>query len=1047
MPLSKRNSLVTTLLTIILVNTIGGLPLNKMLIASAAETTVVKVEPALIEYRDYAVGKEFTFAIKIINVTNLYGFDISFRWNTTILEYVSHVVHVPKDTYSDGVLWNPVIQLPNTGVPNQTTGNYRVAFTSLGAPAFNGSGTVFTMTLRVKYHPRHPEPTLITKLELYATDLAAYLGGPISHQREEGTVILYAIPAEVRVDPEVIEYGVNATGQQFTISVRILNVTNLYHFGILLIWNTTFLEYVGHSIRVPKSSYPDGVLWDPVVLGADEVNIADGIYHIAYSSEDPAPSFNGSGTVFTMTFLVKHHPSEPEPTATIKLELYEAELFEADYTEILCTKKDGAIILRQIPKRRLSVEPAFIEFGNSNGDEIPIPGTKFSVAARIRNVANLYGFDVKFRWNTTFLQYVNRSVRIPQNTYADGVLWNPVFCLADQVNPATGTYWIAYSSSAPAPSFNGSGTIFTMTFQVIKQAYDFETGTPAVDPIDLMLDFVSVEFAERGGKPVTLAIEPATVRMWERSFELPPNPALKVMPSNVEKLPINSTFEINIWILGLNSSYDIASFNVTLNFNPAFIEASNLMKGEWAENYAEGTTEILKQIKNTVGTVTYAIELIPPRKQDPPTTGILFTVSFRVIYESLQYPPPSTELTLDPTSITDRVLGPILHTKWNGTYTANRPPPKAKFSWSPNSYLLPRGQTIIFNASESHHPLGGKIESYHWDFGDGTSEETTEPVTFHAYSTSGTMTVILNVTDYGGFWDTKGITLYIIEPPPRPYIAAEPTSNKFGPYPPQIVGQPFNISIYIRNLDTVWFLQHARFSLSYNATLIDIIGDSKNVTISSLWKGPNSVVIVRSQEATGKVTCTVRNPTVIPSGTELIVTMKFTIKHQGIYPAVDTSPITLSDISLTGSLGEIPTEYLIHAQIVIRGLSSPLRAYFTYSPSSPRINETVTFNASDSTPEAFIANYRWNLGGDNITTVSSSALTHKFSSSKTYNVTLTVTDIDGSNNTTWKTITVEPITKAAIDFTPYIGAGVAIAILSIVVIYYKKIRKPKRSPK
>ncbi|MFQ6074133.1 MAG: PKD domain-containing protein, partial [Candidatus Bathyarchaeia archaeon] len=61
-------------------------------------------------------------------------------------------------------------------------------------------------------------------------------------------------------------------------------------------------------------------------------------------------------------------------------------------------------------------------------------------------------------------------------------------------------------------------------------------------------------------------------------------------------------------------------------------------------------------------------------------------------------------------------------------------------------------------------PNGGEIESYVWDFGDNFTK-TGEIVT-HAYSTEGTFSVVLNVTDTEGLWDTSiaDITVYAIPP-------------------------------------------------------------------------------------------------------------------------------------------------------------------------------------------------------------------------------------------------------------------------------------------
>ena len=96
---------------------------------------------------------------------------------------------------------------------------------------------------------------------------------------------------------------------------------------------------------MPKDTYPDGVLWNPVISVMNEVNTTAGTYWIAYTSRWPAPTFNGSGTVFNMTFSVKHHPVQPEPTANIKLELYSTDLAASDSSSIPHTTQDGTVIL------------------------------------------------------------------------------------------------------------------------------------------------------------------------------------------------------------------------------------------------------------------------------------------------------------------------------------------------------------------------------------------------------------------------------------------------------------------------------------------------------------------------------------------------------------------------------------------------------------------------------------------------------------------------------------------------------------------------------
>jgi PKD repeat protein len=88
-------------------------------------------------------------------------------------------------------------------------------------------------------------------------------------------------------------------------------------------------------------------------------------------------------------------------------------------------------------------------------------------------------------------------------------------------------------------------------------------------------------------------------------------------------------------------------------------------------------------------------------------------------------------------------------------------------------------------------------------------------------------------------------------------------------------------------------------------------------------------------------------------------------------------------------------------------LPAPPTASFTYYPPQPFENETVTFDASSSTPNGgTIVSYEWNFGDGNITTMSEPIIVHTYSNAGTYNVILNVTDSEGAWNTTSKTIAV-----------------------------------------
>ncbi|MGB9741472.1 MAG: PKD domain-containing protein, partial [Candidatus Bathyarchaeales archaeon] len=91
--------------------------------------------------------------------------------------------------------------------------------------------------------------------------------------------------------------------------------------------------------------------------------------------------------------------------------------------------------------------------------------------------------------------------------------------------------------------------------------------------------------------------------------------------------------------------------------------------------------------------------------------------------------------------------------------------PIADFWWTP--YYPQRGENVTFDASTST-PDGGAIISYAWDFGDGNTTSTSNPITMHTYAATGDYIVTLNVTDSEGKWDTETKTITVV--PIRYYL-------------------------------------------------------------------------------------------------------------------------------------------------------------------------------------------------------------------------------------------------------------------------------------
>ena len=89
-----------------------------------------------------------------------------------------------------------------------------------------------------------------------------------------------------------------------------------------------------------------------------------------------------------------------------------------------------------------------------------------------------------------------------------------------------------------------------------------------------------------------------------------------------------------------------------------------------------------------------------------------------------------------------------------------------------------------------------------------------------------------------------------------------------------------------------------------------------------------------------------------------------------------------------------------------RSTNLPPVASFTFSPTSPTVGQTITFDASSSyDPDGSIVLYQWNFGDSNVTATTSPSITHTYSSAGTYTVTLTVRDDRGLTST--KSVTIE----------------------------------------
>ncbi len=373
--------------------------------------------------------------------------------------------------------------------------------------------------------------------------------------------------------------------------------------------------------------------------------------------------------------------------------------------------------------------------------------------------------------------------------------------------------------------------------------------------------------------------------------------------------------------------------------------------------------------------------------------------------------------------------------------------PNAFFTASPTSGDGPL--FVSFNANSSSDS-DGTIVSYSWDYGDGSNG--TGMTSSHTYTTAGTYTAELTVTDNDGLSDTHTVSITVSEPPapetPNAFFTASPTSGD-GP-----LFVSFNASGSSDSDGTIvsysWdygdgsngtgmtsshtYTTAGTYTAVLTVTDNDDLTDEYGVTIivTEPSAAPTAFFTLSPNSAAGDFTVDFdASDSSDDDGVILTYVWNFGdgnldtgVSTSHTYAAAGTYTVTLTVTDDDGLSDTFTASTTIEEPAI---LETPT-ALFTTNVISGTAPLFVAFDASGSTDaDGSILDYEWDFGDG--ATANGSGTSHTYTTAGTYATELTVTDNDGLTDTYTVSIEVieptpDPIAPTAI-FTANPSTGSA----------------------
>jgi len=259
-----------------------------------------------------------------------------------------------------------------------------------------------------------------------------------------------------------------------------------------------------------------------------------------------------------------------------------------------------------------------INRASADGTTISIPsvskspsnlGTTFTVPVQISSVNDLFGFDINITWDNTLITFASLSNASTYTIWPNGFVELLAFA-PPYTSVKSGAGYVEYATVATGAGngFTGNGTLFTITFNIVK-AGNF--------PYSTALHFKSVELSDSNANAITATANDGSYSM---SATVPGIDYALFDPNTAKPYEYGKYFEVQVYASGITST--LTGYDLKVDYTSEYLSFHGV--------YAWGALGTGTVDTSTLGVVHVSIS------SGTPTTGdsvLLFTLTFQIRFD------------------------------------------------------------------------------------------------------------------------------------------------------------------------------------------------------------------------------------------------------------------------------------------------------------------------------------------------------------------------------------------------------------------------------